>query len=327
MKAIQIDSPKHLRIIDTPTPIPEEGQVLVRNQCISICGSDMRSFRKVAPEEAYPFPSGQPCHECVGVVEESRASGVTPGQRVIALPLPISGVADYAGGGEYVVTDVSRIIPLPSDGDSSDWVMCQPVGTVLYSCQRVGSVLGKRVVILGQGAMGLSFTHLLSRMGATEVIAVDPLGYRREKAREQGASRTVDPHREDVAGVIAELTGGQGADVVVEAAGTPETVNQAADLVRRHGTIIFFGLPEDDVFPFEFMKLARKQPTVIPTVNASSDDPSRAVKEAVSLVTQGRLDISWLISHRVPFEEAPHAYEMYEGYQDNIVKVVMELPS
>ena len=60
MKAIQIDSPKHLRIIDTPVPIPEEGQVLVRNQCISICGSDMRSFRKVVPEEAYPFSPGQP---------------------------------------------------------------------------------------------------------------------------------------------------------------------------------------------------------------------------------------------------------------------------
>ena len=71
MRAIQIDSPKHLRMIDTPKPIPEEGQVLVRNQRISICGTDMRSFRKVAPEETYPFPSGQPCHECVGVVDIS----------------------------------------------------------------------------------------------------------------------------------------------------------------------------------------------------------------------------------------------------------------
>lgn len=326
MKAIQIDRPKHLRIIETPAPTPAEGQVLVRNQCISICGSDMRSFRKVAPEELYPFSPGQPCHECVGVVVESRIPGVFPGQRVIALPLPITGVADYGGGGEYLVTDASRLIPLPSYGEPSDWVMCQPVGTVLFSCQRMGSVLGKRVVVLGQGPIGLSFTHVLSRMGVAELIAVDPLEYRLEKARERGASRTVDPLHEDVVGVVAELTDGQGADVVVEAAGTPETVNQASDLVRRFGTIVFFGLPEEEVFPFEFMKLARKMPTVIPTVSAASDDPARALKEAVSLVSQGRLDISWLISHRVPFEEAPHAYEMYEGYQDNIIKVVMEMP-
>ena len=326
MKAIQIDSPKHLRIIDTPVPTLQEGQVLVRNQCISICGSDMRSFRKVAPEEAYPFSPGQPCHECVGVVEESRVPGVAPGQRVIALPLPITGVADYGGGGEYLVTDASRLIPLPSDGEPSDWVMCQPVGTVLFSCQRMGSVLGKRVVILGQGAIGLSFTHVLSRMGASELIVADLLDYRLEKSLQRGATRTVNPLRDDLVAAVAELTGGQGADVVVEAAGTPETVNQAADLVRRFGTIVFFGLPEEEVFPFEFMKLARKMPTVIPTVSAASDDPTRAIKEAVSLVSQGRLDISWLVSHRVPFEEAPHAYEMYEGYQDNIVKVVMELP-
>ena len=175
--------------------------------------------------------------------------------------------------------------------------------------------------------MGLSFTHLLSRMGATEVIAVDPLRYRLEKAWEQGASRILDPLHEDVAGAIDELTDGQGADVVVEAAGTAETVNQAADLVRRHGTIIFFGLPEEDVFPFEFMKLARKQPTVIPTVSASSNDPTQAIKQAVSMVARGRLDVSWLISHRLPFEEARLAYEMYEGYQDNVVKVVLNLPS
>ena len=79
MRAIQIDRPKHLRMVEAPVPTIEDGQVLVQNQCISICGSDMRSFRRVAPEENYPFNPGLPCHECVGVVEESRAPGVDPG--------------------------------------------------------------------------------------------------------------------------------------------------------------------------------------------------------------------------------------------------------
>ena len=179
----------------------------------------------------------------------------------------------YGGGAEYVVADPSRLIPLPADGAASDWIMCQPVGTVLYSCQRMGSVLGKRVVILGQGAIGLSFTHLLSRMGAAEVIAADLLDYRLEKSLQRGATRTVNPLREDLVAAVAELTGGKGADVVIEAGGTPETVNRTMDLVRLYGTVVFFGLPEDDVFPFEFIKMARKQPVVIPTVSGSSDDP------------------------------------------------------
>ena len=326
MRAMQIDRPKHLRMVEAPVPTIEDGQVLVRNQCISICGSDMRSFRRVAPEENYPFNPGLPCHECVGVVEESRAPGVDLGQRVIALPLAAGGVGTYGGGAEYVVADPTRLIPLPADGAASDWIMCQPVGTVLYSCQRMGSVLGKRVVILGQGAIGLSFTHLLSRMGAAEVIAADLLDYRLEKSLQRGATRTVNPLREDLVAAVAELTGGKGADVVVEAGGTPETVNRTMDLVRLYGTVVFFGLPEDDVFPFEFIKMARKQPLVIPTVSGSSDDPTRAIKEAVSLVGQGRLDLSWLVTHHLSFEDAPRAYEMYEDYQDNIVKVVMELP-
>jgi L-iditol 2-dehydrogenase len=325
MKAVQIDRPKHLRMVEAPVPRPAEGQVLVRNLRLSICGSDMRSFRRVAPEESYPFAPGQPCHECLGVVEESRAPGVVPGQRVIALPLPIKGVADYGGGGEYLVTNASRLIPLPQNGDPTTFVMCQPVGTVLFSCQRMGSVLGKRVVILGQGAIGLTFTHLIARMGASQVVVVDPLDYRLAHARRQGATTTLNPLRDDVVAAVAELTEGQGADVVVEAAGTPETVNQAPDLVRRFGTIVLFGLPEEDVFPIEFMKLARKQPTVIPTVSASSDDPTRSIKDAVSLVAQGRLDVSWLVTHRLPFREAPRAYELYEGYLDNVIKVVMEV--
>ena len=58
-------------------------------------------------------------------------------------------------------------------------------------------------------------------------------------------------------------------------------------------------------------------------MSSVSDDPARSIKEAVSLVGQGRLDVSWLVTHRLPFEEAPRAYEMYEGYLDNIVKVVI----
>ena len=325
MKAIQIDRPKHLQVVEAPTPSPEEGQVLVRNHLLSICGSDMRSFRRVAPEEDYPFAAATPCHECVGVVVESRAPGVEPGQWVIALPAPAGEGRVYGGGAEYMVTSASRTIPLPPDADPATYLMCQPVGTVIFSCQRMGSVLGKRVVVLGQGAIGLTFTTLLTRQGAREVVAVDPLDYRLEQARLQGATITLNPMRDDVAAIVAELTSGQGADVVVEAAGRGETVNQAPGLVRRYGTLVLFGLPEENVIPFDYMKLMRQQPTVIPTLSAASEDPAGGIREAVSLVSQGRLDVGWLTTHRLPFEEASWAYEMYEGYLDNIIKVVMEL--
>ena len=211
MRAIRITGPQHMEVVDAPTPTVAEGQVLVRAERLSICGSDMRTYRHVAPEEEYPLAPGVPCHEIVGVVEESRGADVTPGQRVVALPPSQATTGGtYGGGTEYVVTDADRVIPVPEGMDPTTAVMCQPVGTVLFACQRLGSVMGKRVVVLGQGAIGLTFTHILASAGAKEVVGIDLLDERLRKATEQGATATVNPASEDVVGAVAELTGGRG---------------------------------------------------------------------------------------------------------------------
>ena len=133
-----------------------------------------------------------------------------------------------------------RVVPVPEGMDPTTAVMCQPVGTVLFACRRLGSVMGKRVAVLGQGAIGLTFTRLLASAGAKEIVGIDLLDERLAKAAEQGATATVNPMREDVVGAIAELTGGEGADVVVEAAGTEEAVDLLSSLVRPYGTLVLF---------------------------------------------------------------------------------------
>ena len=326
MKAIQVFGPKHLRLVDAPTPKPEAGQLLVRTEFLSICGSDMRTFRAAFPEEAYPFPIGTPSHECVGVVEESSFPAIPVGQRVIALSPESPGQGQQTGtGSEFVVTRPERVIPLPPEADPATYIMCQPVGTVLYGARRLGNILGQTVVILGQGVIGLTFTDLVARMGAGTIVAVDHHDYRLAKARQRGAAVTVNPYQEDVAATVKEVTGGKGAAVVIEAAGTPEAVNQLADLVRLYGTILLFGLPEEPTLELDYVKLMRRQATIIPSVSSSGDDPAQCIKDAVSLVAKGQLDVDWLITHRLPFSEAPRAYEMYESYQDEVIKVVMQV--
>ena len=326
MRAIQIDGPKHMVMVDVPKPEPVDGQVLVRNHHLSACGTDMHAYRRVAREEDYPFRPGAPCHECVGIIEESRVPGLAAGQRVIALPSrPHDGPAPYGGGAEYMVTEASRIIPLPSDADMPAYLMCQPVGTVVHALHRMGTLLGKRVVVLGQGAIGLSFTALTVQLGAREVITVDPLAYRLERAASLGATRTVDPFQEELGPLVAELTEGQGADIVVEATGTEQAANQAVALVRHGGSLLLFGLPLEDVIAFDYGALVRKEAVVVPNYSVASGDPAMGIGLAVSLMAQGRLDLSWLVSHRLPFAEAPRAYETYEAYLDNVLKVVIDV--
>ena len=75
MKGIQVFGPKHMRMVDMPMPERESGQLLIRSEYLSICGSDMRTFRYAFPEENYPLAPAMPCHECVGIVEQSGLGG------------------------------------------------------------------------------------------------------------------------------------------------------------------------------------------------------------------------------------------------------------
>lgn len=101
MKAIRITAPNRIDLVEAPVPAPKEGQVLVKAERLSICGSDMRPLRRVAAEEAYPMPIGAPCHECFGVVVESRSPTVRVGQRGIVFPVASQG------GSEYFVADAA----------------------------------------------------------------------------------------------------------------------------------------------------------------------------------------------------------------------------
>ena len=292
----------------------------MRLQRLSVCGSDMRYFDRVLPEEQYPLLAGRPCHECAGVVEESRSPELRPGQRVIVLPPGSAGLA------EYVTAPADRIVPVPEHGDLSTWLMCQHMGTVMYSYGRMGSVLGRRVVVLGQGPIGLNFTLWLARGGARQIIVTDLRDDRLQMARTLGATHTVNAATEDVPGAVAEATGGAMADVVVEAAGEPETVDQIAKVLRLEGRIVLFGQPRmRDVFPVDYDALMGRMATIIITIGGRTAHPTRHLADCVALVERGRLDLSHLVTHSLPFADVQRAFELYSEKPRGLLKVVLEV--
>ena len=324
MKAAQLTGPKRFEMKDVEVPSPQDGECLIKLEKVSICGSDIRgSYGRIHPEERYPFDVGSPCHEIVGVVVESRTDEFREGQRVI----PIRLAGDTGGLSEYITSRADRMVAVPDHGDPSEWVMCQPSGTVLYSCSKMGNMLGKSVLVLGQGAIGLSFTMLTALQGARQVIGVDLLDYRLEYSRQFGATHTVNPSKVDLSEAVAEITGGAGADITVEAAGFPETLDMSFRHVRQFGTVILFGMMGQDRVSVEPRLWMRQQPTIIPTTSASSGDPTTHIKNMVDLKERGLADPGRMITHRLGFnaEDVNRAYEMYEGQQDNVVKVVMSL--
>ena len=322
MKAAQLMGPKRFELVDLETPQVGDGQCLVKLERLSVCGSDMRNFYgPVLPEERYPLPAGQPCHECAGVVVESRTEEFREGQRVIVIPQGDDALR------EYVSSTPERMVLLPNTGDLGDWVMCQPSGTVLYACEKMGNPVGKSILIIGQGAIGLSFTMIIARQGARQVIVVDPLDYRLEYSREFGATHTVNPDAQDLAEAVREITGAAGPDITVEAAGYPDTLDQCFRLVRQFGTVVVFGIQTGNVVPVDTSAWMDQQPTIIPTNSSRSGDPMGSIKRMVALRERGWIDPGRLVTHRLGFDlaDVSKAYELYDQRPEGVLKVVITL--
>ena len=323
MKAARLVGPRQFEIVEAEVPTPAAGECLIRLEKISVCGSDIRhEFSHIFPEEHYPGRLGVPGHECAGVVVESQCQEFHEGQRVIIYP----GRGVRSGGlVEYIAATPNWMCALPDTGDLAEWVLCQPSGTVLYSVQQMGSLLGKDVVVVGQGVIGLSFTMLTAKLGAQRVIGIDPLDYRLDWSRKMGATHTINPDQVDPAAAVNELTGGRGGDVVVEAAGYPDSFNTALRLVKQFGQVMVFGIQADAFIPVEHNLLMERQPTLIPTTGGRLRDPMAPIKTMVDLKERGWCDPGQMLTHRLPFAEVQRAFELYESQQDGIIKAVMTI--
>jgi L-iditol 2-dehydrogenase len=325
MKVAQLVGPKLFEFLDMDMPTIKDGECLIKLERVSICGSDIRhGYGPTYSQDHYPLAVGRPCHECAGTVVDSRTDAFHAGQRVIVLP-----GAGMGGLTEYLTSTPNRMIAVPDHGDLTEWVMCQPSGTVLYSCQRMGSVLGKSVLIMGQGAIGLSFTMLTAMQGARQVITVDLLDYRLQWSKEFGATHTINPGKENLAEAVRELTGGVGPDVTVEAAGYPETLDAVFRLIRQFGTVVIFGIQGGDIVPVDTRTWMDNQPTIIPTTGARTGDPTTHIKNMVALKERGIVDPGRMVTHSLNFdvEDVNKAYQMYEQRLDNVLKVVMTVGS
>lgn len=325
MKAARVIGPKKFEIEDVPVPEIIDGECLIKLETWSVCGSDIRhAYGPIHDEEEYPMRVGGPCHEAAGTIVESRSDKFKVGQRAIVLPGPRTS----GGLVEYINGDERRMALVPDHGDISSWVMCQPSGTVLYSCQQIGTILGKNILVMGQGAIGLSFTAILARSGAKKLIAADLFDNRLEFSKRFGATHTINPSKENLDEAVMELTGGEGVDITVEAAGYPDTLEAALRLVKNLGKTIIFGIQGGVAgyrTPIDTSLLLRKAPTIIPTQGATSGDPITHIENMIELKERGWWDPGEMATHMMKFDDVQQAYDMYEQREDNIIKSVMTL--
>ena len=288
----QVIAPGRLDFIELPLPRIAEGQLLVKLETASLCGSDIPYF-----------------------LHDTSHPSVKVGDRVLALPF------NYLQGmSEYFLSDDSLAVPLPA-GPAERLVLSQPLGTVVHACRKLPNLLGKTAVVLGQGPIGQLFCALLRHMGAVRVITVDSLAERLRISSRMGATHVFGEDAGDLKAAVLDLTNGLGVDVVVEAIGKEETVNLAADLIRRHGTVILFGLPARYTFNLAIHTFFYKEAHMIGCVGP---DVQHDFPLAVELIATGAIDVRPLITHKFPFLKAQDAFTLFSKRSDGAMKVILD---
>ena len=318
MLAGQITGKRQLEMIEIPLPEIDRGEILVQLEVGSICGSDLPYFLFDTTHPALtgltaPLSPMFSLHELAGFVAQSRSERFSEGDRVLALPtIPHRGLA------EYFVSSDDRAVLLPS-GPANHLVLSQPLGTVVHACSKLPELIGQTAVVLGQGPVGQLFTALLRHMGVARLIAVDLLPERLKVSTTMGATHTVCGSTTEVAATIEAITDGKLADLAVEAIGKVETLNLAATLLRRNGTLLAFGVPHKYNYDFAFHQFFWNEGRLICSLGPTVDD----FRAAVDMISNGLIAVGPLVTHVFPFSRAQEAFTRFADRTDGVIKVVL----
>lgn len=321
MHAMQCVAPGEPRFIETPKPEVKPGHALVKTLLVSLCGSDVHMVY-YEPPDRYPFPPGTSGHEMIGVVEavDAPGCGFAPGDIALTLAPYHQAMA------EYYLAPADHVLVLPNSKPLDQLLMAQQLGTVIYACQRLPNLIGKHVVVIGLGSAGLFFAAMCRRLGAERVIALDIVEHRVAVAPKFGATHAFNNAAIDPVKAVEEITDGKLADVVIEAAGEAETINLAPALVKTSGHILFFGIPRAYGFAFDYETFFRKYCYTTSIAGAAFEPGEKSSRAALDLVASGAIDVTPLLTHRLPFDRVHRGYELARDRSDGAIKVVVEMP-
>lgn len=298
-------APGRLKRVQAPVPAVTAGRVLVRLQAGGICGSDLPTFRgRPNPFLDFYGSPGFPLHEVVGEVVDG---DLPKGTRVV-------GWAErHLGLAEYFVARVDEVLEIDDALSATDATVIQPLCTVLHALDRLGDVAGRHVAVLGQGPIGILFSHALHARGA-RVTGVDRVDRR-------GLNFGVD---EVVWGDAADWAATQtdGPEIVIEAIGHQAgTFEAAVEAVAPGGVVLAFGVPDETHYAFGFARFFRRNLTLIGGVTT---DRRRALAAARDYLREHPDLLAPYVTDVFAVEQAQAAFECAIAPAPGRLKVVLD---
>jgi len=339
MKQAVLIEPQKVIFQDVPKPEPGPGQVLVQVKRIGVCGSDIHAYYGKHPYISCPVVQG---HEFGGRITEvgPDVRALKSGDDVTVMPqlvcgecypcrhgnyhicnsLKVIGCQAEGAAQEFLAVDQDLVIKLPEGMDYDTGAMIEPVAVGAHAVGRLGSVEGKKILVLGAGPIGNLTAQVAGGRGAAAVAISDISTYRLEVARKCGIPHTINPANEDLAAAVGKAFGPDGADAILECVGVEETVGQAIALARKGTDIVIVGVfgekPRLDIGLVQDKELR-----LIGTLMYRVLD----YWTAIDLVQSGKVLLQPLMTRHFPFEQYPDAYRYIEKNRERTMKVFIDL--
>lgn len=335
MRAV-VKAEKGVEIKDVPYPVAGRDEVIIQVYYAGICGSDISRYR----DNIYMPPGIILGHEYAGVIVEkgSEVEAFQVGDRVtssvaktcqhcyqcrrgeVTLCSSVQRIGiDFNGAfAQYVAVPAYLVHHLPPEMTFQQGASVEPVAVVTRAIEKVGISAGDTVLVYGPGPIGLYALQVVLASGAVKAVVAGTRDSRLELARRLGAHHTINIKQENLREKVAKYTDGLMADVVVEAAGSPDVVEDVFATVRRGGGVVFTGLPYKPS-RFDLQAMVRREPRVHASILNSWIDFHRAIK----LLAAGKVRTDGIITAEYPLEEFEKAAQAMINRE--AVKVLLKI--
>jgi len=346
VRAVVVQAAGRFAVCEVATPAPGRGQALVRVKASTVCGTDQKIFAGQFPGTRFPHIPG---HEFAGEVVElgEGVDEVRPGDRV--------GVEVHVGCGrcarcleglyqlclnygraekghahigftvpgglaEYAAIDVRALHPLPEQLTWDEGAFCDNVGVALYAVERGQLRAGERVAVIGAGAFGALAAQVARASGAARVVLV---GTRAERLQRLAglADSVVVASGETAVSQTREALGGDGADLVIEFAGTSEAARQAILLARRGGRVVLAGStgPGRELSAVDLSTIVRGHLDIY----GSLANPRGISRRGLELIARRAVDVRPLITHCFALDDFAEAWATFVERRDGAIRVML----
>ncbi|RGW62453.1 MULTISPECIES: NAD(P)-dependent alcohol dehydrogenase [Enterococcus] len=338
-----LEKPGKMVIKEAAVPEPKDNEVLIKVGDVGICGSDVHGFQHgpyIPPKD--PNQTIGLGHEVAGIVEKigANVTDFKVGDRVCIEPgIPcykcefcmeghynvcpdvdfMATQPNYKGAlTNYLTHPADMTYHLPDNMSIVEGALVEPAAVGIHAAEMAGELLGKKVVILGSGCIGLMTVQSTKLMGASEIVVIDVLQNRLDKAKELGATAIFDGRDEDLIEKVKEVVGEYGADVVFETAGAIPTAKMALQLVKRRGKVMIVGTIPGDT-PIDFLKINRE--VSIQTVFRYAND----YPKTISMISKGDFDVLSMADKYFDYENTQEAFEFSVNNKSDLIKGVIRV--